>query len=246
MRSRAPPLLGTSLHFRITIPSRVTLAVVPQTPPSLPELSEDAPVFTRAAPAFFRELEQHNDRQFFTSHRDRYDEVIRVPMEALLAHAEERWGTGRVMRPNRDVRFSADKTPYRLSASMWAGGGTAGVYLQVAQGGLELGGGLYEPSGDQLARGRAVIARGGRAPDALREALDALTGSGFEVAGPSLTTAPKGYPRDHPEIELLRLRHYAALRHLPVTATLREIDDAWSAVAPLGDWVDRHVGPAES
>lgn len=123
-------------------------------------------------------------------------------MEALLAYAEPRWGSGRVMRPNRDVRFSADKSPYRLSASMWASGG--------------------------------------------REALEALQGRGFEVAGPSLSTAPKGYARNHPEIELLRLRHYAAVQHLPVSATLGEIDDAWSAVAPLTSWVERHVGPAES
>ncbi|WP_375388353.1 DUF2461 domain-containing protein [uncultured Amnibacterium sp.] len=213
---------------------------------SLPDLRRDAAIFTRSATAFFRDLEQDNSREFFTAHRDRYDRAIRIPMEALLAHAEDRWGPGRVMRPNRDVRFSADKSPYRLSASLWASSGAAGVYLQLSPAGLEVGGGLYEPSRDQLARGRAVIARGGRAPDALRSAVDALTASGFEVAGPSLSTAPKGYPRDHPAIELLRLRHYAAVRRLPVSATLAEVDAAWEAVEPLSAWVDAHVGQAES
>ena len=212
----------------------------------LPELAADEAVFGRAATMFFHELERDNTREFFTAHRDRYDRAIRGPMEALLAHAEPRWGQGRVMRPNRDVRFSTDKSPYRLSASLWASGGTAGVYLQLQAGGIEAGGGLYEPSRDQLARGRAVIARGGRAPDALRSAIADLEAAGFEVAGPSLTTAPKGYPRDHPEIDLLRLRHYAAVRSLKVGASLREIDDAWAAAEPLCDWVDRHVGPATS
>jgi uncharacterized protein (TIGR02453 family) len=225
---------------------RATLIGVSANSTSLPVLAEDEPVFTRAAATFFHDLERDNTRTFFTANRDRYDREIRIPLEALLGHAESRWGTGRVMRPNRDVRFGTDKTPYRLSASMWATGGAAGVYLQVAPTGIEVGGGLYDPSRDQLARGRAVIARGGRAPAALREVVEGLTGAGFELAGPSLATAPRGYPRDHPEIELLRLRHYAALEHLPIAAARREIDDAWSAVAPLIDWVERHVGPAES
>ncbi|MGT2427101.1 DUF2461 domain-containing protein [Amnibacterium kyonggiense] len=218
--------------------------MVPSRDAELPHLAADEPVFTRSAAAFLRRLAEDNTREFFTAHRDEYDQAIRVPLEALLAHAEERWGTGRVMRPNRDVRFSTDKSPYRLSASMWAGGGAGGVYLQLGRSGLEVGGGLYEPSRDQLARGRAVIARGGPAADALREAVDALVEAGFELAGPPLATAPRGYPRDHPQIDLLRLTRYAALRHRKASATLAEIDATWDAVAPLCDWVDRHVGPA--
>ncbi len=55
------------------------------------------------------------------------------------------------MRPNRDVRFSADKSPYKTSASLWAGT-VGGVYLSLTAHHIEAGGGIYEPSRDQVAR----------------------------------------------------------------------------------------------
>ena len=149
------------------------------------------------------------------------------------------------MRPNRDVRFSADKRPYRTTASMWAGG-VGGVYLSLSQQGLEVGGGLYEPTRDQLQRARTMIDERPRPAARLGAVLEALERAGFEVAGPSLTTAPRGYSRDHPRIALLRLRHYAALRRLPIGAEPDAITATWDAVRPLNDWVGEHVGPAIS
>lgn len=201
--------------------------------------------FDPAAVHWLEQLEANNTRAWFTAHRAEYDALIRRPLEALLQQAEPRHGPGRVMRPNRDVRFSADKHPYRTTASMWAGG-AGGVYLSLSQQGLEVGGGLYEPSRDQLQRARAVIDERPRPAGRLAAAVEALEGAGFEFAGPSLTTAPRGYPRDHPRIDLLRLRHYAALRHLPVDADPASITATWDAVGPLNGWIADHVGPARS
>jgi uncharacterized protein (TIGR02453 family) len=165
-------------------------------------------------------------------------------MEALLAEAESRYGAGRVMRINRDVRFSPDKSPYSTSSSLWAGA-VGGVYLRVSSAGLEVGGGLYEPTRDQLARGREAIDRRPKAADALADIVDELSRQRYELAGPPLRTAPRGYARDHPRIELLRLTHYAALRHVPLATPIDEIRRGWRSVEPLIRWVDRYVGAPE-
>jgi len=201
--------------------------------------------FEPAVARFFDGLARHNTRDWFDAHRDEWRALVKSPMDALLAEAESRYGSGRVMRINRDVRFSADKSPYSTSSSLWAGT-VGGVYLRVSSAGMEVGGGLYEPSRDQLARGRDTIDRRPKAAAELAGTLERLQRQGYEVAGPSLSTAPRGYPRDHPHIELLRLKHYAALRELPLEASLDDIRRGWSAVEPLIDWVGRFVGPAES
>lgn len=193
---------------------------------------------------FFAGLRRNNDKVWFDQHRNEWTELVKQPMETLLAEAQREYGPGRVMRINRDVRFGADKSPYRTSASMWAGG-VGGVYLSVSDAGLQVGGGLYEPSRDQLARARNGIDERPQVAAALQRALDELMAAGFETAGPSLTTAPRGYSRDHPRIGLLRLRHFAALRPLPLTVAPEAVHETWRRVQSLNGWVDRWVGPAE-
>lgn len=197
------------------------------------------------ASTFLEALTKDNSREFFDAHRHEYRTAIRQPLEDLLGEAETVYGPGRVMRPNRDVRFSADKSPYRTSASMWAGG-VAGVYLSLSAQHLEVGGGIYEPSRDQLARARSAIDSVPLAASRLREIIDSLGGSGLEMAGPSLKTAPRGYERNHPHIDLLRLKHYAALTTLPVGASPESIREAWQAVAALREWGDTYVQAAQS
>ncbi|MFM9919658.1 DUF2461 domain-containing protein [Lacisediminihabitans sp. H27-G8] len=201
--------------------------------------------FTAAAGDFFTELAANNNREFFTAHRDVYDRVVRHPLDLLLGEAEGEYGPGRVMRPNRDVRFSADKSPYRIGASMWAGT-VGGVYLNLQPGGIDAGGGLYGPSRDQLERGRRAIDAKPTAAAELAGIVRQLETDGFELAGPSLTTSPKGFARDHPHIALLRLRHYAAVTQLPIDASADAIYDVWSRVKPLIEWTDTHVGAATS
>ncbi len=201
--------------------------------------------FGKDASGFLDALAHDNSRAFFEAHRETYDSAVRQPLEDLLGEAEATYGPGRVMRPNRDVRFSPDKSPYKTSASMWAGS-VGGVYLSLTARHLQVGGGIYEPSRDQLARARTAIDSAPTAAARLSEIIDALAGAGFEMAGPSLKAAPRGYDRDHPRIELLRLKHFAALTTLPVDAAPSDIRGAWSAVEPLIEWGDTHVKAAES
>lgn len=201
--------------------------------------------FTSEASAFFRGLRDDNSKGWFEAHRDVYEASVRQPLEDLLGQVQDAYGEGRVTRPNRDVRFSPDKSPYKTTASMWAGE-VGGVYLSVGPDGLDVGGGLYGPSRDQLARARAAIADRPRAADDLRAIVSRLESRGFEMAGPPLKTAPRGYDRDHPQVELLRLTHYAAIAKLPVDASPQKIRGIWRSVEPLIAWTAEHVGPAVS
>lgn len=194
---------------------------------------------------FLRDLAANNSRDQFTANRAVCDRAIRGPLEDLTAAAQEKYGPGKVMRPNRDVRFSTDKSPYRTDASMWAGS-VGGVYLRLSVTGIEAGGGLYEPTRDQLSRARDAIASQPLAATRLAAVLADLHSFGYRAAGPALKTAPKGYDRDDPNIELLRLKHYAAVTSLPTTASRADITDAWSKVEPLIGWTEQYVGPALS
>ena len=201
--------------------------------------------FTSDVRIYFAELATNNSKVFFDENRGRYEHLVKQPLELFLAAAEPIYGPGKVLRPNRDVRFSANKDPYRTDAAMMAGT-IAGVYLNLNAERIEVGGGLYGPSRDQLDRARTLLSQRPAVAGELDAILTQLETAGFDVAGPSLKTAPKGFDPAHPAIRLLRLQHYAALRRLPIDVDPTEVLESWSRISPLNAWVDKHVGPALS
>ena len=95
---------------------------------------------------FFEGLEADNSKAYWQAHRDEYDELVRAPMEELLAELEPGWGKGRIFRPYRDVRFSRDKSPYKTNIAATIGEG----YVQLSAEGLGAGSGMWEMAPDQL------------------------------------------------------------------------------------------------
>ena len=194
---------------------------------------------------WFRELEANNNRDWFQAHRQTYDNAVRGPLEWLLAELYDQFGDGRVTRPNRDTRFSADKSPYKtgIYAVVERGGGGGGWYVHLNKEGLFAGGGIYDPERQKLAAIRSAIA-----DDVSGKQLESII-AGMSAAGlrlmheGALKTAPRGYPKDHPRVGLLRLQHLAAgIQHPPQealhTPKAKElVVDAWRAVSPLLDWV---------
>jgi uncharacterized protein (TIGR02453 family) len=194
---------------------------------------------------WFRELESNNNRDWFQAHRPTYDNAVRGPLEWLLEELSDEFGDARVTRPNRDTRFSADKSPYKrgIYAVVERGGGGGGWYVHLDKEGLFAGGGIYAPERQKLAAIRSAIA-----DDATGKKLESII-AGMSAAGlrlmdeGSLKTAPRGYPKDHPRVGLLRLQHLAAgINHPPQealhTSKAKElVVDAWRAVSPLLDWV---------
>jgi len=167
------------------------------------------------------------------------------PMAALLAELEPEWGPGKIFRPYRDVRFSADKTPYKTHiGALLEGGG----YVQLGADGLASGCGIWHLDGDGLRRFREAVAAD-KSGEPLVAAVAELDRQGIEViARESLKTVPRGYDRDHPRADLLRNKGLAAWRAWPVapwlgTAKARgRIEEFFRAARPLNDWLRTHVG----
>ena len=202
---------------------------------------------------WFAGLERDNSKAYFTATRERYEHDVRGGLEAMLDElAMEFGGEARVFRQQRDLRFTPDKTPYKdrtYGVIHGVPGANAGLYAQISSRGLYAGTGYYGMGRDQLERFRASVADDAAGPR-LEAAVVAAEDAGLEVAGQSLRTAPRGYPREHPRIELLRRKALIAGRALAGTggigrdAALAHVGGAWRAARPLTAWLDEHVGPS--
>jgi uncharacterized protein (TIGR02453 family) len=164
-------------------------------------------------------------------------------MEALLAELEADFGPGRVFRPNRDVRFSNDKTPYKLNCAAQLTGG----YISVSADELFAGSGLYMPMSDDLKRFRAAI-DADRSGTELEAIVATLRKAKYEVgAHDTLKTAPRGYPKDHPRIELLQRKGIVMSKAWPVGGWLgtkkakARVVATLDAARPLNAWIADHV-----
>lgn len=199
--------------------------------------------------AFYAALEHNNNREWWLDHKANYNSQVRDPVLALLAELEPRFGPGKVFRPNRDIRFSQDKSPYKTAQGAFASAQEGvGYYLQVSADGLLVGGGYHSHSPAQLARFRNSVDASGTG-ESLRHVVDAVAAAGFAVEGEKLKTAPRGYHKDHPRAELLKHKSLSAGMELgqpewvesPEAA--REISELWDQLRPLVDWVGRHAAP---
>src|SRR2546429_7407411 len=101
---------------------------------------------------FFLGLRVNNNKAYFEAHRKQYEAEVKAPMLALLADLEAEFGPPhRVSRPNRDIRFSADKSPYKLNiyADLDRGG-----YVALDAEGLVAAGGRHMVGDPQVERVR--------------------------------------------------------------------------------------------
>ncbi len=208
--------------------------------------------FPRETFRWFAGIEADNSKRFFTAERDIYDRAVRGALEALLEElADDLGGHVRMFRQNRDIRFSADKSPYKTTTYGLIHErpeSRAPLYAQLSAKGLFAGTGYHVLSPDQLTRFRDAIVDDRSGPE-LERVLAAVEGAGVETFGEALKTAPRGYPRDHERITLLRHKALFAGRRLGAGgsgirrgAALDHARSTWAACAPLNAWLDQHVG----
>jgi uncharacterized protein (TIGR02453 family) len=197
---------------------------------------------------FYEGLEADNSKAYWDPRKAVYEHAVKAPMEALVAELEGEFGPFKIMRPYRDVRFSADKTPYKTFIGAGSNG-PAGVYVAFSARGLYAGAGIWHLSRDQLVRYREAVAG---APGGELEGIEAdLSAGGFELGGETLKRAPKGWAADHPRIGLLRHTSVLVGRSYPPEAWMatpvakERIIEVWRVARPLTVWLDTHVGPAE-
>ena len=193
---------------------------------------------------FFEGLEVENSKAYWERNKQVYLQVVRAPMEALLAELEPDWGEGHIFRPYRDVRFSRDKTPYKTAIGARVGDG----YVQLSAAGLAAGAGMWEMAADQLERYRRAVDDDTAGPE-LERLVAGARKAGLDVMGhDELKTAPRGYPKDHARIELLRFKGLVTWNEWPPGAWLGTKKAKDRVVTflersrPLVTWLRRHVG----
>jgi len=197
---------------------------------------------------FYEGLQADNSKPYWQDHKAVYEGCVRVPMEELLAELADEFGPGKLFRPYRDVRFSANKEPYKTNCAATLGRGVGQAYLSFSADGLSVGGGLYMPDPAALQRYRTAVDRD-KSGAQLVGIVDDLHKAGYQtMAHEVLKTAPKGFPKDHPRIGLLRHKGIAMMKDWPVGAWLGtakakdKVVSALRAGAPLNEWLDRYVG----
>ena len=194
---------------------------------------------------FFEGLEADNSKAYWMDHKTVYERCVKAPMDELLAELAPEFGAGRVFRPYRDVRFSKDKAPYKTNIAAMAGG--VG-YVSLSADGLGVGSGMYMMAPDQLERYRRAV-DGDTTGEALEAIVTSIRDKGHDC-GPhdALKTAPRGYAKDHPRIELLRAKGLTVWHQWPPAAWFgtKKVKDRVVEVihdaAPLNEWLGEHVG----
>ena len=198
-----------------------------------------------AALDFYEDLENDNSKAFWTAHKPVYDQSVRAPMEALITELESAWGTAKLFRPYRDVRFSKDKTPYKTAQGAWFDDSSR--YVQVSAAGLFVAGGYWHTTSEQVARLRRGVGDDVAGPQ-LERALAAAARKGMAVGGEQLTRVPGGYAKDHPRAERLRFKTLTVSRDvgcpdwLATPKAKAQIVRLWKAMDPVVEWLHTHVG----
>jgi uncharacterized protein (TIGR02453 family) len=194
---------------------------------------------------FYEGLEADNTKSYWTSHKAVYEDAVLRPMEELAELLAPEFGQPRIFRPYRDIRFSADKTPYKTHI-----GATLGQtsYVQFSADGLAAGAGRWHLEPDELARYRAAVA-----DDAAGAGLEAIIAeldtAGVEIHGHgTLKSAPRGYPPDHPRIALLRHKGLTTWRDwepgpwLQSPSAAERVASFFRTSAAVCSWLTSHVG----
>ncbi len=199
--------------------------------------------FSAAALDFYDDLEVDNTKSFWEAHKAVYLEQVKAPMVALTDALAQEFGEAKVFRPYRDVRFSKEKTPYKTHQGAFVGAAPAtGWYVEVAAPGVRVGAGIYHAAGAELAAVREGMADD-KAGKVLERILRDLDRGGFEVTGEQLKTAPRGYAKDHPRIDLLRhktllgMKRYGFEPFIHTPELLDRVRDDWRKLRPLVGWL---------
>jgi uncharacterized protein (TIGR02453 family) len=206
--------------------------------------------FPDEALVFYEGLEADNSKTYWTRHKADYDTHVRGPLTAMLEELAAEFGTAKIFRPYRDVRFSNDKTPYKThqGAVVHADGqGTGAWYVQIDADGLRVSGGSWRLESDQVARYRRAVADDVQGPR-LQAEIDRLAAAGWEIQGEKLIRVPAGFSPGSERLELLRHKSLHATRHwepadwLHERRALDEVRTAWRDVRTLNTWLADNVG----
>jgi uncharacterized protein (TIGR02453 family) len=197
--------------------------------------------FSREAFAFWKALEQNNNRDWFQAHRDTYERAVRGPMQLLIEELTPLYGPGRLSRINRDMRF-AKGHPYKSYLATELGAS----YLSLSKDGLWVGTGMYKPEPAALRQLRQAIAGDGSGRQ-LTAIITSLRRKGFDVdTHERLQKPPRGYDAAHPRAEWLCMKDiYVGKLFGPADLSSAKVLDgvvkAINDLEPFRAWLRQYV-----
>jgi len=199
---------------------------------------------------FLKEISKNNNKPWFDENKPKYIEA-KTNMENFMEAVQNRLNETdviegyKVYRIYRDVRFSKDKTPYKTYLHGYlkrAGAARRGGYwIGIEPGNTHIGGGFYGPEKDDLLRIRKEIEADGKS------LYDIINAPRFkkhfgELKGEGLKTAPKGFDKEHPYVDLLRKKQFYAMKPFTdkeVTAPdfINQVVETLQAIRPFFDYM---------
>ena len=194
------------------------------------------PAYQTLKPAldFLKQLKKHNNRDWFNAQKEQYQKAHQNVIDfaddllarlAKVDHIETQSGKKSLFRIYRDTRFSKDKTPYK---SNWAGGFKratpqlrGGYYFHIQPGNSLIAGGFWRPSSQDIKHIREQIAQD---DTALKKVLKSKKFKEYfgELEGEKVKTAPKGFDKEHPAIDLLRYKQLILVHNFNDAEVLRK------------------------
>lgn len=210
---------------------------------------------------FFKDLAANNNKDWFDANRKRYESNVKKPMEIFVAEAlKEVYKNDKslevkpgecIFRINRDIRFSKDKTPYKLhtSAVISKTGkkveGIGGIYVELGPEKLALAGGAYQPDKDALLDIREAIAKN---PKALMKAVNdkAFAKHWGDIQGERNKVLPAEFKEvvdDCPYIANKQLYYWVELDSKIITSDklMKTVVDYYTAATPVREFLEKAV-----
>ena len=205
--------------------------------------------------SFLRDLKANNDRDWFNANKSRYVEVLKDPLLEFISHfapllhsisphfqAIPKANGGSLFRIYRDVRFSANKDPYKTHAGIHfrhEAGKNAhapGFYLHLEPGSVFVAAGTWHPEAELLRNIRNTMVKHPEEWEAIVN--NTAFSENFKLAGDSLKRAPKGFMPDHPLIDDLKRKDFIAVCELDEDHAFRSdfmelLVDKWNICSPL-------------
>ncbi|MBL7782751.1 MAG: DUF2461 domain-containing protein [Saprospiraceae bacterium] len=199
---------------------------------------------------FLADLADNNHREWFQAHKDGYESALANAKSFTKAvenalNETDLIESSNLFRIYRDVRFSKDKTPYKNNFGIGFRRATkrrrGGYYLQLEPGGSFAGGGFWQPEAKDLKRIRDEFAMD---DEPIRQIIAAPDFQRYfgNLQGDELKTAPQGYEKDHPAIDLIRKKGFVVMRHFTDTEVtsadfLQEVRKTFEAMRPFFDYM---------
>lgn len=224
-------------------------------------------MLTKESLQFLDDLKKNNNREWFQENKKRYEVFkkdyhqlvsdfldVMKPLDPSLDFLEVKNCTFRI---NRDIRFSKDKSPYKSHLGVWMSAGAkganrSGYYVHIEKGASFIAGGFYSPEAEDLKKVRKEIAF---FYDDLQEILNDKNfkkefGSLDINENNSLKSMPRGYEKDHPAIEFLKLKSFTATQVYDISEVtkkdfVKKTSQKLIALKPLNEFINRALDTDE-